>query len=96
MTNPNPSFGQSVRGYAHYFGTAYSDYVIGNCMTETVVPAILHQDPRYFRRGTGSGWSRPRYAVGQIFRTHTASVAVFAAGATPLPREIILPDASGL
>jgi hypothetical protein len=70
LTNSNPSFGQGVRGYAHYFGTAYGDYVIGDYMTEAVFPAMLHQDPRYFRRGTGSGWSRLGYAAGQIFLTH--------------------------
>jgi hypothetical protein len=65
LTNSNPSFGQGVRGYAHYFRTAYADYVIGDYMTEAVFPTILHQDPRYFRRGTGSGWPRPGYAGGQ-------------------------------
>jgi hypothetical protein len=73
LTHSNPSFGQGVRGYAHYFGTAYADYVIGDYMTEAVFPTILHQDPRYFRRGTGSGWSRLGYAAGQIFWTHTDS-----------------------
>lgn len=73
LTNSNPSFGQGVRGYAHYFGTAYADYVIGDYMTEAVFPTILHQDPRYFRRGTGSGWSRLGYAVDQIFWTHNDS-----------------------
>ena len=34
---------------------------------------MLHQDPRYFRRGTGSGWSRLASAAGQIFWTHTDS-----------------------
>ena len=42
-------------------------------MTEAVYPTLLHQDPRYFRRNTGSGWSRIGYAAGQIFRTHTDS-----------------------
>ncbi len=35
-------------------------------MTEGVFPSMLHQDPRYFRRGTGGKWSRLGYAVGQI------------------------------
>jgi hypothetical protein len=70
LTNANPSFGQGAAGYGRYFGTAYSDLVIGNYMTEGIYPTILHQDPRYFRRGTGSGWSRFGYAVGQIFWTH--------------------------
>jgi hypothetical protein len=70
LTNANPSFGQGAAGYGRYFGTAYSDLVIGNYMTEGIYPTIFHQDPRYFRRGTGSGWSRFGYAVGQIFWTH--------------------------
>ena len=71
LTNSNPSFGQGLMGYGRYFGTSYADFVIGNYMTEAIYPAILHQDPRYFRRGTGSGWSRLGYAMGQIFWTHT-------------------------
>jgi len=73
LTASNPSFGNGVRGYARYFGTAYGDYVIGDYMTEGVFPVILHQDPRYFRRGRGSGWSRLGYAAGQIFLTHNDS-----------------------
>src|SRR5258708_19481535 len=42
-------------------------------MTEAVFPPLLHQDPRYFRRGTGSGWSRLGYAAAQIFWTHRDS-----------------------
>ena len=70
LTNANQSFGQGTAGYARYFGTAYADLVIGDYMTEAIYPTILHQDPRYFRRGTGSGWSRFGYAAGQIFWTH--------------------------
>src|SRR6202142_965627 len=42
-------------------------------MKEGVFPVLLHQDPRYFRRGTGSGWARLGYAMGQIFWTHRDS-----------------------
>lgn len=73
FSNADRSFGQGVAGYSRYFGTAYADFVIGNYMTEGIFPAILHQDPRYFRKGTGSGWSRLGYAVGQIFWTHKDS-----------------------
>ena len=73
LTNANPSFGQGVAGFARYFGTAYGDFVIGDYMTEAIFPTFLHQDPRYFRRGTGSGWSRLGYAMGQIFWTHRDS-----------------------
>jgi len=64
-TNSNRSFGQGTAGYAQYLGASYGDFVAGNYMTEGVFPSLLHQDPRYFRRGTGSGWSRLRYSLSQ-------------------------------
>lgn len=70
LTNANPSFGQGGAGYGRYFGTAYGDYLIGDFMTEGIYPTLLHQDARYFRKSTGSGWSRLGYAVGQIIVTH--------------------------
>jgi hypothetical protein len=73
ITNANPSFGQGVQGYAHYWGTSYADFAIGNYMSEAIFPTILRQDPRYFRRGSGSGRSRLWYSISQIFWTHTDS-----------------------
>lgn len=73
LGNSDPSFGQGVTGYGHYFVTSFADWAIGDYMTEAVFPVMLHQDPRYFRRGEGSGISRLGYAVGQIFWTHTDS-----------------------
>jgi hypothetical protein len=67
LSNATPAFGQGVQWYARYLGTAYADFAIDNYMTEGIYPTILHQDPRYFRRGTGSGWGRLGYAIGQIF-----------------------------
>jgi hypothetical protein len=59
-----------MAGYGRYYGATYGDLMIGNFMTEAVYPSLLKQDPRYFRRGTGSACSRFAYAVGQIFITH--------------------------
>jgi len=73
LTNSNRSFGQGAAGFGRYFGASYGDFVIGDYMTEAVFPTLLHQDPRYFRHGTGSGWSRLRYAMGQVFWTHRDS-----------------------
>lgn len=73
LTNASPSFGQGAKGYAHYFVTSYANWAIGDYMTEAVFPALLHQDPRYFRKGTGSGMKRLTYAIGQSFWTHTDS-----------------------
>jgi hypothetical protein len=73
LTNSNRAFGQGAAGFGRYFGSAYGDFAIGDYMTEAVFPILLHQDPRYFRRGTGSGRSRLGYAIGQIFWTHRDS-----------------------
>lgn len=73
LSNSNRSFGQGGAGFGRYFGAAYGDLLIGDYMTESVFPTLLHQDPRYFRRGTGSGWSRLGYAIDQIFWTHNDS-----------------------
>lgn len=73
IANDTPSFGHGVEGFSKYYAAGYADVAIGNFMTEAIYPAMLHQDPRFFRRGTGSGWSRTGYAVGQIFWTRTDS-----------------------
>lgn len=73
LNNSNASFGQGVEGYAHRLATSYADYAIGDYMTEALYPTLLHQDPRYFRRGKGSSLSRVGYAFGQIVMTHNDS-----------------------
>ncbi|HTB12613.1 MAG TPA: hypothetical protein VK752_13620 [Bryobacteraceae bacterium] len=67
--NTNPSFGQGVAGYAKRFGTTYTDFAVENLMTEGVFPTLLHQDPRYFRRGEGTKRSRLAYAMSRLFIT---------------------------
>jgi hypothetical protein len=73
LSRSQSSFGNGPGGYALYWATAYADFAIGNFMTEGVFPTLLHQDPRYFRRGSGSIRKRLGSAVGQIFWTRTDS-----------------------
>lgn len=69
LTDSDPSFGQGVKGYAHRLGAWYLDESIGNMMTEGIFPALLHQDPRYFRRGSGSFLGRTGYALTRVIVT---------------------------
>jgi hypothetical protein len=69
INNDDPSFGQGVKGYAHRLGAWYLDESIGNMMTEGIFPAMLHQDPRYFRKGSGSIMSRTGYALSRVIIT---------------------------
>jgi hypothetical protein len=73
LTNQQPSFGQGLKGYGHRLVTNYGDQAMGNMFTEGVFPVLLHEDPRYFRRGTGSVWSRAGYALTRVMVTHTDS-----------------------
>jgi hypothetical protein len=72
-TNNNESFGQGTAGYARRYGTAYGDIVIGDYMTAAIVPSLIHQDPRYFRKGSGSGMSRLGHSLKQIVWTRMDS-----------------------
>jgi hypothetical protein len=73
IENQNPSFGQGLKGYAKRYGCAYGDQMLGNIMTEGLLPSVLHEDPRYFRRGTGGKWERARYALTRVFVLRTDS-----------------------
>ena len=61
--NSNPDFGQGVKGYLHRYATGVGDQIIGNMMTEGFMPALLREDPRYFRKVHGSFKSRLLYSA---------------------------------
>jgi hypothetical protein len=69
LENQYPSFGTGALGFAKYYGGAFADQAIGNIMTEGLFPIALHQDPRYFVKGTGGFWRRTGYAVSREFIT---------------------------
>jgi hypothetical protein len=73
LTGATPSFGHGVPAYARYFVASTADFMIGDFMTEAVYPALLRQDPRYFRKGTGNTLARLGYAVRQMVWTHADS-----------------------
>lgn len=58
-----PEWGQGAQGYAKRFGGAYSDAFIGNFFGNAVLPILLHEDPRYFQKGTGSRTRRFLWAA---------------------------------
>jgi Carboxypeptidase regulatory-like domain len=56
-------YGEGALGYAKRYGANYADLAIGTFVGGAVLPALFHQDPRYFYKGTGSFWSRAGYAL---------------------------------
>ena len=59
-------YGQGSEGYAKRFGAAYSDDFISTMIGAAILPSVLHQDPRYFYKGTGSIGSRALYAISTV------------------------------
>lgn len=57
------------RNFAEYYARGFADSFIGNYTTEAVLPTLLHEDPRYFRLGSGNIWKRLYHASSQVVIT---------------------------
>ena len=60
-----------MAGFGEYYARGFSDQIISSYVTDAILPALLHDDPRYFRLGTGTFWRRTYYAPSRIFVTRT-------------------------
>ena len=58
-----PEYGQGWQGYGKRYGASFTDTFVGNFWGNAVLPIVLHQDPRYFQKGTGSHMSRFLWAA---------------------------------
>jgi hypothetical protein len=58
-----PKYGQGMKGYAQRFGAVYTNDLTDIMIGGAILPAILHQDPRYFYQGTGTTKSRLLHAL---------------------------------
>jgi hypothetical protein len=59
----HPGYGGGIGGYGKRFGQNYADTFDGAFWGNAVLPAVLHQDPRYFRLGSGPAMHRIFYAL---------------------------------
>ena len=57
----NPGFGQGASGFAKRFSASFGDGATGKMLGTYLLPSLLHQDPRYFRKGQGGTKSRLGY-----------------------------------
>jgi hypothetical protein len=69
MTAQHPEFGGGLKGYGQRLGGSVADQLIGNFLTESIMPSLLREDPRYFRRGHGGILSRTGYAASRVLVT---------------------------
>jgi hypothetical protein len=66
-------YGQGAAGYGQRFGAALGDGTSARFFATYAFPSLLRQDPRYFRKGAGSAWSRVRYSISRGFITRSDS-----------------------
>jgi hypothetical protein len=53
-----------MEGYGKRIGASYTDYFTGNLLGNAVLTSLLHEDPRFFQKGTGSPTRRALWAAG--------------------------------
>ena len=85
-----PEYGTGASGYAERYASAYGDVLAGRLIGSAILPAIFHQDPRYFYRGTGGIPRRTLHALvssvaarsdrGGVEPNYTHTLGNFAAG----------------
>ena len=56
-----------LEGFFKRVGASYADNVTGNVIGNAVLPVLLHQDPRYYRKGSGKVLSRILYSAKTTF-----------------------------
>ncbi len=72
-TRSVPELGTGVKGYARYYWRTFADGVSGTFFTEAIMPAITHEDPRYYTMGHGGFFRRFGYALSRTVITKTDS-----------------------
>jgi hypothetical protein len=73
VLNSSPELGSGIGGYGRYYWRTFTDGVSGTFFTEAIVPAITHEDPRYYTLGQGGFLRRTGYAISRAFVTKTDS-----------------------
>jgi hypothetical protein len=64
-------FGTGFRGFAYRYGVSVADSTSCRFFRTFLFPAILKEDPRYFRKSQGSFRSRLGYSLSRLFVTRS-------------------------
>jgi hypothetical protein len=72
-SNNPKEYGQVAEGYAKRYGADFADGLTNTVFVMGVYPSLLHQDPRYYRRGQGGSFNRAGYALSRVLVTRQDS-----------------------
>ena len=67
--NGQPHYGEGWIAFEKRFAASEADQITASLLSFGFLPSVLHQDPRFFRRGSGSAISRVWYAFNRTFVT---------------------------
>jgi hypothetical protein len=70
-TNETPEFHQGAAGYSRYLWHSFADQSIENYTVEFIVPALTHEDIRYYTLGKGGFFKRTGYALSRAVITRS-------------------------
>jgi hypothetical protein len=72
-TKQTPEFHQGAAGFARYYWHTVADQAVENYFVELIVPAVTHEDSRYYAMGKEGGgfWKRAGYSLSRVLVTRT-------------------------
>jgi hypothetical protein len=56
-----------LSAFGRYYSRSVADQIVGAYVTEAILPTLWHEDPRFFRLGSGTVMHRAYYAASRIF-----------------------------
>jgi hypothetical protein len=62
-SNDPSGYGQGAAGYGKRFGASYADQASAGFFGGFLLPSVLHEDPRYYRQGSGPFLQRFAHAL---------------------------------
>jgi hypothetical protein len=68
-----PHYGQGWGPFGERYLAQEGDQFTGSFIIYGILPTVLHEDPRYFRKGRGSALSRIAYAASRVLIARTDS-----------------------
>jgi hypothetical protein len=73
VTKATPEFHRGAAGYARYYWHTVADQAVENYFVKLIVPAITHEDSRYYAMGKQGGgvWKRAGYSLSRVLVTRT-------------------------
>lgn len=67
LEDSHTGYDHGTAGFFRRIGASYADNAIGNVVGNAILPVLLHQDPRYYRKGEGGILRRALYSASTTF-----------------------------